>query len=520
MSASIPASRLLRPTWAFILALALLAVAGGGLLFYATPQGLGLNDDSIAYIAGARSLLSGQGYREIWIVSAGFVTHFPPGFSSALAFFSLITGIDPLRAARLLNGLLFALNTFLMGWLAMRMTKSQVIALFTAALFVLTPSILKIHSNAMSEPLYIFFTLLTFLSLDCYFDLSPSPFRRRVRGEVWLVLAGSLTGLAYLTRYAALALLATGVIALLILHSEWRKRLIGAGILLAGFLPWAAAWAIRNEIVGGSLTNRGFGWHPIVVENARTGIRTFSEFIIPSQNWQLSLIKMEGLFEIILIVLGLALLAWTLKVGLPRFFQPAKNPQPETVSFLNGLYIFGYFLALVATMTFFDPATRFQLRIVSPIFVSLLVMLAYGLSRLAAGRGRRVAWGVVTLILVVSLIGSVGTVQDLHRGGQVYANERCYDAPAIAVLRSLPKDVAIHSNQPGVIYLYVGRAGSLLPQDVASAHELQAQVRAGQAVIVIFKDANLDEATAAYYDALGQGLHAEKYNGDVIYSAP
>jgi 4-amino-4-deoxy-L-arabinose transferase-like glycosyltransferase len=515
MSASLPASRLTRPTWAFFAALALLAIAGGGLLFYATPQGLGLNDDSIAYIAGARSLLSGQGYREIWIVSAGFVTHFPPGLSAALAFFSLVTGIDPLRAARLLNILLFSFNTFLIGWLALRMTKSRILSLFTAALFVFTPSILRIHSNAMSEPLYIFFTLLTFLSLDYYFTQQDKKLN-----WLWLILAGSLTGLAYLTRYAALALLATGIVALIILHDEWRKRLIGAGILLTGFIPWAAAWAIRNEIVGGSLTNRGIGWHPIVAENARTGIRTFSEFIMPVISWQLSLVKVDWLFETILIVLGLVLLAWTLKTGLPRFFQPEKNSQSETISFLNGLYIFGYFLSLVVTMTFFDPATKFQLRIISPILVSLLVMLAYGLSRPTKTRGRRVVWDVMALVLTVSLIGSVGSVQELHHGGQVYANERWYDAPALAALRQLPADVAIHSNQPGVIYLYVGRGGSLLPEDAAGMLDLQTQVRAGKAVIAIFKDANADAAAQAYYDALGQGLREEKYNGDVIYSAP
>jgi 4-amino-4-deoxy-L-arabinose transferase-like glycosyltransferase len=524
MSASLPASRLTRPTWAFFSALALLAIAGGGLLFYATPQGLGLNDDSIAYIAGARSLLSGQGYREIWIVSAGFVTHFPPGLSAALAFFSLVTGIDPLRAARLLNILLFSFNTFLIGWLALRMTRSKSISLFTAALFVLTPSILRIHSNAMSEPLYVFFTLLTFLSLDYYFSPHPLPLSQRERGWgegwLWLILAGSLTGLAYLTRYAALALLATGIVALLILHGEWRKRLIGAGILLAGFIPWAAAWAIRNEIVGGSLTNRGIGWHPIVESNARIGVRTFSEFIMPVISWQLSLIKVDWLFETILVVLGLALLAWTLKAGLPRFFQPDKNIQPETISFLNGLYIFGYFLSLVMTMTFFDPATKFQLRIISPILVSLLVMLAYGLSRPTKTRARRVVWDVMALVLTVSLIGSVGSVQELHHGGQVYANERWYDAPALAALRQLPANVAIHSNQPGVIYLYVGRGGSLLPEDAAGMLDLQAQVHAGKAVIAIFKDANADAAAQAYYDALGQGLREEKYNGDVIYSAP
>lgn len=523
---STPTSRLLRTTWAFFAALALLAVAGGWLLFYATPQGLGLNDDSIAYIAGARSLLSGQGYREIWLISAGPVTHFPPGFPSALAFFSLVTGIDPLRAARLLNGLLFGLNIFLMGWLALRMTKSRTVGLLTALLFLLTPSLLRIHSNAMSEALYVFFTLVTFLLLDFYFSPhpNPSPRGRGAGGEGLLLAAGLITSFAFLTRYAALALLATGIVALVILHSErseWRKRLVSTGIYLAGFVPFVLAWMIRNRIVGGTVTNRAIGWHPITETNARMGIRTFSEFLVPISNWQLSLIKTPELFEIILMLLALGLLVWTLKVGLPRFFQPEKNPQPEVISFLNGLYIFGYFLALAATMTFFDPATKFQLRIVAPMLVSLVLLLAFGLKTVSGwGAGKWISLGLAVVIFAVSVVGMNESLADLRRGGQVYANERWYDAPAIAELRKLPADVVIHSNQPGVIYLYVGRPGALLPEKTQDAIELQAEVLAGKAVIVIFKDSNADEATQAYYEALGQGLHVGKYNGDVIYSAP
>jgi 4-amino-4-deoxy-L-arabinose transferase-like glycosyltransferase len=499
-----------------VLALSVIAGFALGLLLYSTPQGLGLNDDSIAYIAGARSLLSGQGYREIWLVSAGPVTHFPPGFPGTLAFLSLLTGVDPLRAARLLNGLLFALNTFLAGWLASRMTGSRLVGVLGAALFVLTPSFLRIHSNAMSEPLYIFFTLLVFLLLDIHFR-SPNG----SRAWPWLVAAGAFTGMAYLTRYAALALLATAIAAFVILSASWRERLARTAILLAGFLPWVAAWAVRNRMIGGSLTNRALGWHPITAENARIGIRTWSSFVVPVEAWQFPLLKVDGLFEGSLAILALVLLVWVLAAGLKRLLRRAQPANGETVSLLNGLYLFAYFLLLAATMTFFDPATKFQLRLVAPLFVSLLLMLAYGLYKLAGqGSGRVAGLLLAALILGVSAFGQGQALADLRRGGQVYANERWYDAPAIAALRELPADVAIHSNQPGVIYLYVGRPGSLLPVDETGVRLLQEQVRAGGAVIAIFKSAGVDAAMLSYYDSLGEGLASQEYNGDVIYSAP
>ena len=497
----------------FFLALSFAAAAAFALLLYATPQGLGLNDDSIAYIAGARSLLSGHGYRELWLVSAGYVTHFPPGFPGALAFISLLTGADPLRASRLLNGLLFGLNTFLMGWLALRMTGSRILGLLTAALFILTPGLLRIHSNAMSEPLYVFFTLLAFLLLDVYFA-------SRRRSWVWLAAAGCVIGLAYLTRYAALALLATGIAACLLLHDTWRGRITRSLVLLGGFLPWMAGWAIRNRLVGGSLTNRALGWHPITPENIRLGLRTFSGFLVPVETWQLQLLRVRGFFEIVLIVLALGLLAWVLAVSFRRLLRPAEGAAVQPIALMNALYAFGYFLALAATMTFFDPATKFQLRILAPIFVSLLLLLAYGIAALADRGGRRTALAVGVLILAVSAFGQGSSLAELRRGGQIYANERWFAAPAIAALRQLPPQVEIHTNQPGVIYLYAGRPGALLPEGQPGISQLQAQVREGQAVIAIFKTPGLDPQTAAYYTALGEGLASHKYNGDVIYTAP
>jgi hypothetical protein len=54
---------------AMFIALMLISILGVILVLQATPEGAGLSDDSIAYIAGARSMVAGHGYREAWLAS-------------------------------------------------------------------------------------------------------------------------------------------------------------------------------------------------------------------------------------------------------------------------------------------------------------------------------------------------------------------------------------------------------------------------------------------------------------------
>ncbi|HEY2982029.1 MAG TPA: hypothetical protein VGJ22_12670, partial [Anaerolineales bacterium] len=233
------------------------------------------------------------------------------------------------------------------------------------------------------------------------------------------------------------------------------------------------------------------------------------------------LLKVPGIFETIALVLGAALLLWVLKASIRRWRGSSEITAPDNLALLNGLYSFGYFGALVVTMTYFDPATRFQLRILAPVFVSMLLLLAAGLNWLAnRGAGRKAAIGLTLLIFAVSAAGQYQTVQDLRRGGQIYANERWYDAQAVIALRALPAEIAIHTNQPGVVYLYVGRAAYLLPDAEPGISQLKQEVLAGRAVIALFKSVEMDEALRAYYDELTAGLYLRKYNGDEIYSAP
>jgi 4-amino-4-deoxy-L-arabinose transferase-like glycosyltransferase len=193
--------------------LGLLGIGAISLVLQATPEGLGLSDDSIAYVAGARSMLAGQGYREAWLASNGPVTHFPPAYPAVLAFIGGF-GLDPLRAARFLNALLYGLNTLMLGVLGWRMTRSLPAGLALAALFVLNSSLLRVHAVAMSEPLFIFLSLMAFWMFDLYVE--------RDAHWLWLLLCGAMTGMAYLTRYAGLALTATFAVALLLLHRSRR----------------------------------------------------------------------------------------------------------------------------------------------------------------------------------------------------------------------------------------------------------------------------------------------------------
>jgi hypothetical protein len=510
---------------ASFLTFGLLAALGTFLILYATPQGLGLSDDSIAYIAGARSLLSGLGYREAWLASNGPVTHFPPGFSSVLALVGL-SGLDPVRGARLVNSLLFGANTFLLGLIGWRMTKAYLGGLILAILFVVNASLLRVHAVAMSEPLYIFLTLASFLCFDNYFA---------GRGQRWLVFAGSFVGMAYLTRYAGLALLVTFVVAIILLRDTWSWRITRSLVFIASAAPWIAAWSIRNKLVADNATNRTLVYHPLTAENIQMGIYNFSEFLVPVEMWRRALVKVPNFFAVSLAVIALTILVWVLSKGLKKFRRPS-SAMPEILSFTNGLYIFGYLASIVSSMMLFDASTKFKVRINAPIYISLLILLVW--LGFWLWQRRSVIWKLLTMGLVVFIIGlsaleTYGVVTQLHKGGQGYASFQWYDSEAMDFLGKLPEGTRIYTNQPGPVYLYTDRPSYVLPdlvdpvtglpregyeEGVAALHE---DVLSGEAVLALFKFGSESEDVQTVYLQLADGLFlAHDSHGDKIYTSP
>lgn len=539
-----------KPLLASFLTLVLLALSGTFLILFATPQGMGLSDDSIAYIAGARSILSGQGYREAWLASNQPVTHFPPGYSTALALVGL-SGLDPLRGTRLVNALMFGANIFLLGLIGWRMTRSQIAGIALAFLLLVNGQLFRVHTTAMSEPLFIFFTLAAFLAFSQYFIneerfFTSSQKQLGVLGALggskgFLLLAAVLTAFAYLTRYAGLALLATFLVSLFILHPTWKQRLTSAGIFLLGFLPFALAWSARNRLLTDNATNRQLVYHPITAENIQLGISNFAAFILPIEEWRKTLIKVPHLFTVIIVLILLSLFVWVVAKALKKFIDPAART-PEVLSFIGVLYIFGYLASIISSMTLFDASTKFQLRILAPVYASLLIMLVYfgtwlwqkstTTSRFAYYALRITFFTLTLFAFTTSIYVLTSTLAQLRKGGQGYASFQWFDSEAMDFLSQLPDNTRIYSNEVGAVYLYTGRPGYVLPDLVdpvtglprgntdEGIAALQADVLSGEAALALFDFGSKSDDVQLIYRSLADGLHpAFDAQGDKIYTA-
>jgi hypothetical protein len=178
-------------------------------------------------------------------------------------------------------------------------------------------------------------------------------------------------------------------------------------------------------------------------------------------------------------------------------------------------------------MTMFDAATKFKLRILSPVFVCLLILLVYaGIWLRKKNRG-------VVILLTIIFLGFSFYKQSIvvsawSRSGLGYASFQWYDSEAMAYLRELPDDVAIFTNEPGAVYLHTARGALVLPSGYDSARaevidgfeegveRMHNEINAGNAVLVIFDHG---ENISNDVVALSEGLYlAHKSQGDSIYT--
>ena len=257
----------------FWVLLVLLAVAGIGLMIAVMPNGIGLVNDSVGYVAGARNMLGGLGYSRLTgDGSPRPITNYPPMFSIILATMGIF-GMDAIPAALYLNISLMGLNVFLMGVTVRKATGSSLLSLLGAVVFLVSSPVIRSHSFAMTEPLYLAFA---FAMLLCLLKGIQS------QQWYWMAISGLLASFAFLTRYVGISLYATGIAAVLVLRPDpanedmaWGVKIKQSLFFLEAGLVFVAIWLGRNMRVSDSVGNRQFIFHPITGDKINEGLLNF-----------------------------------------------------------------------------------------------------------------------------------------------------------------------------------------------------------------------------------------------------
>jgi len=438
--------------WGFVrpeaLILVSLAIGSYGIarLLQATPNGLGLIGDSFYYVTGAENLAARIGFGRLR-GGGEFAptTHYPPGYSLAMAGVQLL-GVDKLESARWVNFGSYMVLVLSAAGLLRRATGSNAAGVLAALLLGFSPVLLEVHAWVMSEALYMALNGAALFLLSIYLDNK----RRRI-----LVLLGAVAAAATLTRYVGIALTAAIGLALGLQEGSRRRRLLDLGLFAGVALVPILAWFARNALYTGNLANRDILWNPVGYDQLRTFGLHVLRWFGPTQ-----LVRGKLSAALVLALLGgigtiLALDLW--KAGKLRL----RNSE-ESALVWNALF---YVAALGVSISLFDAFIPIDDRILSPLYVTAMVLLA-----LLVGRGLERLRAPLKILLLVSLGLMLGwNAVDHAREANVlsqqvlgYANPAIGQSELIKAVRDLP-DVPIVSNGLSSLYFWADRYCYAIP---------------------------------------------------------
>ncbi len=362
------------------------AVLGTALVLFVIRHGVGATGDAVWYMQGAENILKGYGYGILR--GDGFLptTLYPPFYSIVLAGLGL-TGIPIFTLAGFLNALLFGVNIFLAGWIVYRLAGSAAAALLASAFTLLSIDLFKLHTWAMSEPLYLTLTLLGFLFILQYQDRGQ-PSR--------LALAGLAAGLSVATRYIGIALVAALCLWTLAFGQGNTKKRLGEAALLAGLglLP-VAIFFMRNLALGGAFSGRSaMLLRAIPKENYLNLALTITSWFLPGIAYRLSTHLLAAVFA------GLAVLSAALFTVSVRHLPGAEegaNRRQVRFEVLALAFLFFYVLTFLASISlslagnpilWTDTQISRYVTPVFPVFIILDAMVFLRLLRRLSAKGR------------------------------------------------------------------------------------------------------------------------------------
>lgn len=435
--------------------LLIIAIVGAWLVKINTPFGMGIFPDSVAYIMGARNILAGNGFSQFSGTNGlELITIWPPLYSYVLAFIGLI-GMDPIRAARLLNIILMGLDLLLFAGLVYHETHNKLLSIISSLLFLFSIPLFLRYTWALTEPL--FFTLLLLEIILYYLFL-------HTQRAIWVTVLGLGTALLFLTRYVGIFMTAIWIPSILLVSAP-KTRIKNIVLYLLGLLPLIIVDLSWNYLLTRTTINRTFSLHVMTHDTS---------------NLVLNLKVLEGWFTItgeglashtvslfILCLLGFAFLAGLVFTGMKLYKRAGsaiKQPGKQAIFFPLILAMPVYVIIVLFTSFFSDSSAGADDRTLSPLwFFGLYLLLLIAHLIIQKGHIQRIV--IFTCLLVILLLSFVKfqkVSEILRSDGQGFISEQWKHLPSIEYIQKTDHNM-IYSNEPLMVYILTGKVTYQVP---------------------------------------------------------
>ncbi len=484
-----------------------IAAAAGFIIIvlFTRHGGIGISPDSVVYSSAAENLrLHGR----LIAFDNDPVAEFPPFYPFFLSSLMLLTGLNPILFAPLLNALLFAILIYLSGIIMNKFpiySRWYRIALLTC--IVASPCLLEIYSMLWTETVFLVLLLLFILTIYQYLQTHS----RKV-----LIAAALLASIAAITRYAGLTLIATGGI-LIFLDAKltFKRKLTNLGVYSILSISLLLLDFFRNYAVSGTLTGDREKSITSFIENMHDAGSVFSGWLpflhadSRSTGW-----------VTLCILIGLVIICFKTFLRFRRI-----DHLLGISAVFSCLYIL--FMIVSASLSRYERLTS---RLLVPAFILLLWCGSYWiLPALRMTRG----WIKFCLMLIAAFIFSSfqynqvkadldtwDAVKDIGIPG--YTEDDWKYSPTVQYIQkdSLPfrKEFTLYSDAYDAVYFFTRKPGKFIPHK-EDKDEIQDFLSDRHCYLVWFNDGvNTDLVDLSFIIQTKQMKLVKEFDDGAIYS--
>jgi hypothetical protein len=455
----------------FIL-IALLSICGiFAVQFLNSKHGTGASPDSVAYIAAARNIISGNGaavlYNDdkteqlnLWLPMHDneeyHILPWPPFYPIILSI-PLALNIDLYIFTLWMNSILFGLFILLVALFLKKQTGSFILPLFFCLTFIFSKELLHIYSFVWSEPIFFItgfaglYFLIVFLKTE------------KLRN---ILLSSIFVSISFITRTAGFAFVAAGII-ILLFFSRIRiiKKIINSIIFLAISIIPMLVWLLKAKSIGGKSTIEIIVHFPLKAD-FREMFDTFSAWIfsgrVPPG------IRAIGFLALLLIFIILFIFILIKYKKHPVLIQNSFNIKIIYVLLIfNALYI----LTIISAKSLFDAGVPIGTdRILAPAAISTVVIVFLFFAIIIqifnkAKTPKIIIFPSLSIFIILSIFACFyGTLtRSIYYNGQGYLSNDWKNSETIAVINQCPERTKIYTNEPCAVYLRADKNPTMMP---------------------------------------------------------